>query len=172
MKATTNITKLDLIKFNLSVVPRMRSTYIAILIIATVTFLLTILVSGSPQTAIKLAIYLTTSATSGILGVLFGFAINATSLLLMSSTKNGVLGEHCYTLSPEGLHEKTASNEGPNSWHGIVSVKVIGPCLLIQIASCLFHVIPKRNFDSPEHFESFANLAKAYWQKENNITLK
>ena len=129
MKVTTNIGKLDLIKFNMSVLPRMRSTYITILVIASLTF-----------------------------------------LYIMSSAKNGVLGEHSYTLLPEELIEKTSANESLNKWHGVVSVKLAGSYLLIQVAACLFHVIPKRSFDSSEQFEEFTSQAIAHWQQAHSTT--
>ncbi|MCQ4318631.1 YcxB family protein [Stutzerimonas zhaodongensis] len=168
MKVTTNIGKLDLIKFNLSVLPKMRSTYITILVIASLTFIYITWSKGLPENSRELVIHLVSSAIGGLLGMFFGIVFNMTTILLMSSAKNGVLGEHTYTLLPEGLIETTSANESLNKWHGVVSVKPAGSYLLIQVAACLFHVIPKRSFDSSEQFEEFTSQAIAHWQQAHN----
>lgn len=165
MKVTTNIRKLDLIKFNLSILLRMRSTYITILVIACLTFLFIAWGKGLPNTPSKLTIHLACSAIGGLTGMLLGAAFNMITILLMSSTKNGILGKHTYTLLPEGLHEETIANEGLSKWHGVVSIKPAGSYLLIQIGACLFHIIPERSFDSSVQFEEFVNQAISYWQQ-------
>ena len=170
MKVTTNIKKLDLIKFNLSLLPRMRSTYITILIIACLTFLFIAWNKGLPNTPNKLTIHLVISAIGGLSGMLFGVAFNMIMILLMSSKNNGILGKHTYTLLPEGLHEETIANEGLNKWHGVISIKPAGSYLLIQIAACLFHIIPKKSFDSSEQFEEFTSKAISFWQQAQGST--
>lgn len=168
MKVITNIGKLDLIKFNISVIPKMRSTYITILAIASLTFLYITWKKGLPENSSELVIHLISSAIGGLLGMFFGIAFNTATILLMSSAKNGVLGEHTYTLLPEGINEKTTANETMNKWHGVVCVKPAGSYLLIQVAACLFHVIPKQSFETPEQFEEFKSQAMAYWQQAHN----
>lgn len=170
MKVTTNIKKLDLIKFNLSLLPRMRSTYVTILIIACLTFLFITLNKGLPNSPSKLTIHLASSAIGGISGMLLGVAFNMIMILLMSSKNNGILGKHTYTLLPEGLHEETIANEGLNKWHGVISIKPAGSYLLIQIAACLFHIIPKKSFDSSEQFEEFTSQAISFWQQAQGST--
>ncbi len=170
MKVTANIKKLDLIKFNLSLLPRMRSTYITILIIACLTFLFIAWNKGLPNTPSKLTIHLVSSAIGGLSGMLLGVAFNMIMILLMSAKNNGILGKHTYTLLPEGLHEETIANEGLNKWHGVISINPTGSYLLIQIATCLFHIIPKKSFDSSEQFEEFTSQAISFWQQAQGST--
>jgi hypothetical protein len=54
--------------------------------------------------------------------MLFGVVVSMISILFMPSSENGILGEHEYTLSPEGLYEKTSANEGLGRWPGISNV--------------------------------------------------
>ncbi|MCU1716435.1 YcxB family protein [Pseudomonas sp. 5P_3.1_Bac2] len=168
MKVITHIGKLDLIKFNISITPKMRSTYITITAIALVIFLYATWNKGLPENLRDFLITLISSAIGGVFGMLFGIAFNMATILLMSSEKNGVLGEHTYTLHPEGINEKTAANETLNKWHGVVCVKSVHSYLLIQVAACLFHIIPKRSFDTPEQFEKFTSQAMTYWQQAHN----
>ena len=104
----------------------------------------------------------------GIFGMLFGFLFSMISILLMSSSKNGILGEHEYTLSPEGLHEKTSANEGLSKWEGITKVKVAGAYLLFQISGYLFHIVPARSFESQERFLEYSSKSMEYWQNAHN----
>ncbi|MBC8650697.1 YcxB family protein [Pseudomonas sp. MT4] len=87
------------------------------------------------------------------------------AVLSFSSVKNGILGEHTYTLTPEGLHERTITNEGLTRWGGVASVRYMGSCLLVQIGSCLYHIMPRRSFESSQAFDEFAAQARAYWQQ-------
>jgi hypothetical protein len=165
MKITTYIRKVDLVRLNLSILPRMRSTYITIFVVFCLTFLFIAWNHGLPNTPGKLAIHVLCSVVGGVSGMLFGVIFNIIIILLMSSTKNGVLGEHTFTLLPEGLHEETIANEGLSKWYGVLGIRSVGSYLLVQVAPCLFHIIPKQSFDSIEQFENFKNQAINYWQQ-------
>lgn len=168
MRVTTNINKMDLIRFNLAILPKLRSTYVTILIIALLAFGFICWKNGIPQTTNNWIAALLGSVGGGICGMLFGTVFSMISILLMSSSKNGILGEHEYTLSPEGLHEKTSANEGLSKWPGITKVKVAGPYLLFQISGYLFHIVPARSFESKEMFQEYISSSREYWQNAHN----
>ncbi|WP_407295879.1 YcxB family protein [Stutzerimonas zhaodongensis] len=165
MKVTTDIRKGDLIRLNVSALPRMRSTYITFIILACLTFGVLAWTKGLPEDSHELWIHLASSFIGGLTGLLFGFVFNVIAVLFLSSAKNGVLGEHTYTLTPEGIHESTTNNEGLTRWGGVISVRSMGSCLLVQIGACLYHIMPRRSFESSQAFDKFAAQAKAYWQQ-------
>ena len=164
MKVTTNINRMDLIKFNFLLLPRSKSTYISILILSVLIFLFIFWKNGYPVSPIKLFILLIASVVGGIVGSLFGFVTSVINILFMSTKNNGVLGAHEYNVSIEGLYEKTNANESLNKWEGIMQIKVIGSYLLIQITGYLFHIIPRRDFESNERFEQFINYSEQQWK--------
>lgn len=168
MKVTTNIRKIDLIRFNLAILPKLRSTYITILAIALFAFGFIGWKSGFPQTQNSWIAMFTVSITGGLFGMLFGFAFSMISILFMSSSKNGILGEHEYTLTPEGLHEKTSANEGLSKWSGIVKVRIAGSYLFFQISSYLFHIVPTRSFSSKDSFNEFVSVSMEHWQNAHD----
>ena len=168
MRVTTNIGKIDLIRFNLAVIPRLRSTYVTILVIAIFVFGFVCWKNGFPQTQNSWIAIFAGSLAGGLFGMLFGVVFSILSILLMSSSTNGILGEHEYTLTPEGLHERTSANEGLSKWSGITKVKVAGSYLLFQISGYLFHVVPARSFESKENFKEFVSSSMEHWQNAHN----
>lgn len=165
MQVKTDIQKSDLIRLNVSAVLRMKSTYITFFIFACLTFVFLVWSKGLPESSHKLIVHLSSSVIGGLTGLVFGFLFNVMAVLSLSSVKNGILGEHIYTLTPEGLHESIATNESLTRWSGVVSVRSMGSCLLIQIGSCLYHIMPRRSFESSLAFDEFVAQAKAYWQQ-------
>ena len=168
MKVTTNIRKMDLIRFQLSILPKLPSSYITIVVMALFTLGLICWKSGVPESASSWILAITISLGSGFLGMLFSTVFSINSVLLMSSSKNGTLGEHEYTLTPEGLYEKTSANEGLNRWSGIINVEVLGSNLLFEITGYLFHIVPAKSFKSKAAFNEYVSLSKKYWQNSHN----
>ena len=126
MKVTTNINRADLIRLNLYLIPRLKSTYISILIYTVLVFAFLVWMHGFPSDAKDWCSILFGSIGGGIGAIFVGTVFSLFSILLMSSKKNGILGEHEYELSTEGLFEKTDANEGLSKWSGIAEVKEIG----------------------------------------------
>lgn len=168
MRVTTDISKTDLVRFNLAILPRLRSTYVTILVISVFVFGYICWKNGIPQTQSNWIVITIGSVGGGVFGMLFGVICSIISILLMSSRHNGILGHHEYTLTDEGLHEKTSANEGVSKWAGVTKVKVTGPYLLFQIAGYLFHIVPARSFETKEQFSEFVSLSMEYWQNAHN----
>lgn len=96
-----------------------------------------------------------------LFGIIFSFAF----ILLSSSKTNGIIGVHEYEISEEGLHEKTAANEGLSKWEGIQEVTIAGPYILFRISGYLFHIIPKRSFVSLDAFNDFFKKSTDEWRR-------
>ena len=154
--------------FNLAILPTLRSTYVSILVIAILVFGFICWKNGIPHTLNNWIAALVGSFGGSLFGILFGVVFSTILILLMPSSENGILGEHEYTISPEGLHEKTSANEGLSKWSGITKVKVAGSYLLFQISGYLFHIVPARSFNSKEGFNEFLSSSIEYWQKAHN----
>lgn len=164
MTVATKISKGDLIRFNLAILPRLRSTYVSILVIAALVFGFLCWKNGIPQTQNNWIAIGLGSIVGGLCGMVFGVLCSIISILLMSSTKNSILGYHEYAITEEGLYEKTSTNEGLTKWVGISKVKVTGSHLLFQIAGSLFHIVPVQSFETKEQFNQFVSLSVEYWQ--------
>lgn len=168
MKVTTEIKKTDLILFNLGVFPKLESTYKGMLILSGLIFVILFVIKGFPQTTNDWIVIVTASVGGGIGGILFGLIFSLISILFLSSEKDGTLGKHEYHITTEGLHEKTSANEGINKWEGIMKIRINNSYVLFQISNCLFHVVPKRSFESKESYEQFINFSKQQWELAHN----
>ncbi len=164
MKVNTDIRRRDLIHFNLVLLPRLRSTYVTIAVIAFVVFAFLLWENGSPETVRNWTVMLIASLGGGIGGLIFGTIISMVFILTTSTKSNGILGKHEYEITSEGLLEKTNANEGLSKWSGIREVRKVGSFLLFRISGYLFHVIPSRSFESEKAFLEFLEKAKCEWR--------
>ncbi len=168
MKVITEINRLDLIRFNLVLLPKLKSTYITMAVIATLIFSLVCWQKGIPQTPNNWKAIVIGSIGGGVAGMLFGTVFTMISILFMSTKSNGILGQHEYELTTEGLYERTSANEGLSKWKGISKIRIVSSYVLFQISGYLFHIIPKRSFESEESFNDFVLYAKNQWGKVHN----
>ena len=168
MEVTTNLKKSDLILFNLAIMPKTRSTYTSIFLIAALVFLFIVWENGLPQSSIDWLAITAGSIGGGIAGMLAGIVISFSFILLSSTAKNGILGQHEYKITPEGLHEKTVANEGVSKLEGIQEIQTAGGYLVYRISGYLFHVIPYRSFLSDEARMEFENASMQYWNNAHN----
>ncbi|MFC4249923.1 YcxB family protein [Sinimarinibacterium flocculans] len=162
MKAIVSIKRSDLLLISLYTLPRAHSNYIfmGILGLGIFAFLLFREQCVSVRTVFVAAVASIGGALGGLLG---GFAVSTLMMLITVGDKGGVLGVHEYTLSPEGLREKTDANEGLNRWSGVLSLTKQRHHLLIRISSYMFHIIPRRSFSSAAEFEAFCSQAAELW---------
>ena len=158
MKATTEIARKDLAFLSISLFPRIKANWIflGVLIFAIAIFLG---VTKKPSDLGGCTALAISSVLGGIGGTVIGFVINMVTMLLTVGGKAGILGLHQYELCPEGIRESTEANETLQRWASIASIKVCGNYMLVRISSHLFHVIPKRAFESEEMFMNFYNEA-------------
>ena len=168
MKVHTNLSKLDLLRYNILVFPRIAVTYKSIAILSLLLLLFLCWSNGIPDSSRGWLVLVFSSVFGGMFGVLFGFVYCLVMILLTSKKKDGVLGEHEYSISEDGLYEKTLANEGTSNWNGVQKINVYGNYLLFQIPGNMFHILKRSDFDNTEHFEKFIALSKSYWGKAHN----
>ena len=81
--------------------------------------------------------------------------VNQVCILIYSRESNGVLGNHVYTIREDGLLESTKANETLTKWGGATAVLKSDASLYVQVSPGLFHVVPRRCFESAEAYEKF-----------------
>jgi YcxB-like protein len=172
MEVTTNIQKMDLIKLNLSVALTMKSTYISVLVIAGFVFAFLLWKKGIPSTDKRWMTMIIASVSGGLIGTIASMLFNMFCILTMLSKNAGVLGEHHYQVLADGLHEKTSANEGLSRWQGIAEIRATNSYLFYRITGYLYHIIPKRSFNSQKDFDQFYLKSKQYWEEGHNQSLQ
>jgi hypothetical protein len=110
---------------------------------------------GIPASVQELAVVLLTATIFVVGAVVAIFVINQVCVLIYSRESNGVLGNHVYTLREDGLLESTKANESLTKWGGATAVVKSSDCLYVQVSPGLFHVMPRRCFESADAYEKF-----------------
>jgi hypothetical protein len=154
MNITTEITRKDIVAVNMYVFPRLKANWVflGVMVIAIAIYLAIIKKPYDFGGYLALAV---SSVMSGFIAMIVSLVINIITMLLTVGSKSGVLGEHQYQLTAEGIRESTEVNESLQHWSAIVSINIYGSYMLIRISSHLFHIIPKRAFQSEEMFMAF-----------------
>lgn len=155
MHVDVNVTRSDLIWLNLSQCFRLRSNiYLFLTILILVTVFVWLSAKPDPDgidwIALAIASGITTLVTCGIL-----VAVSIFVVLLNSTGRAGVLGKHSYTIEDAGLREATVANDSLHFWPAIAKVENRSRAILVQINAYLFHVLPRREFQSDDQFEAF-----------------
>jgi hypothetical protein len=172
MRVITDITRKDLVKFNLRFIASSRSTYKLFLFVVIGVFGYLCWSKGFPDSNLDWKATLIGSIAGGVIAVVFNFVTCIISILMMSKKSNGILGKHEYELTQEGLIEKTIANESINKWEGIESIKVAGSNILIQISGYLYHIFPLRFFNSQDDFDAFKKQADSLFDQAHNKPFK
>ena len=168
MKVRTNISRVDLVKFNLSVIPRMRSTYTTALVFAVLVAMYFLWRDGQPITRHEWIDLFIVSISGGVGAIIGGSIFSIVGIVLTADSKNGTLGEHFYELLDDGLFEKTEANESLSKWSGILEISENSQYLLIRISSYLFHIIPKSSFSTESEYLLFRDNAKRLFENAHN----
>lgn len=150
-----NIRRRDLARVSLVMLPRLWSTRISWLTIAVLITGFLIYKQGIPATFPMVATLLLASFAGATGGIAAGFVFSLLQMAVLTRASNGVLGEHTFMLCDDGLHESTAVNESMVKWSGITAVDRTPSYIYIQVAPGLFHVLPRRDFESAAAYDEF-----------------
>jgi len=150
-----DITRWDLVTLNLAITPRLRSTWLAWGFVAACAGGIEIAADGYPTTArawfgMVTAMLLVATVFSTVM-----FGITLCAILFMSGTANGVIGEHIYVFTDHGLREQTSANDTLIRWNGVRDVRRTSRFILIGVSPALYHVLPRRCFESAAKYDEF-----------------
>ena len=168
MNVTTNITRTDLIRMNLFLVPRVRTNWIVLIIlflICLVSLLFHVAQTETepPEIMLLTAISAGVSLTFMLLALIICIAIS----IILASPKTG-LGEHKYKITPEGLQEDTIINSELSKWPSFDAVYKSNDLIILKKHWAALHLFPKRSFTSTEHFLDFFRTLQEKIQTTNS----
>ena len=161
MKITTNIRRSDLLNMNFWVMFNIKYSLKSLVIVGLIVFSFLAL-TEQPKNYEHFAI---TSIIVSLIILVFSFILSSVSVLLLSNSKAGVLGEHTYEITEKGIFEITPANETLIKWNGIASFHKHKKFIFIKINGYLYHIIPKRCFTNEDDYEIFWNEANHLFKK-------
>lgn len=155
-----DITRGDLVRFTIRMIPRVRSNWIGWLFVAAGIVAYVVLRSGWPSSSRQWVVLSLAAVVGASAMILVGLLLSLLAILFRSNMYNGILGQHEFTFDDRGLIERTPANETLIKWHGAASVERTSDYIHIFIAPCIAHLIPRRSFATTEHYEEFWNHAQ------------
>jgi YcxB-like protein len=164
MKTVVDIRRTDLLKFQIYMLPRIKANWIFFFVIVGTVFVWALYDLPGPVTARKVLIAALTALAAAIGGTLAGVLCSIVLILMSSSLKVGVLGEHRFEIRPEGFFEETRANEQLNRWAGITAVGRTNSFIYVRINWYLFHLIPRRSFSEDSEYEQFFQDLQSKWR--------
>ena len=163
MHVTTDISRLDLIRFNLYFLPRLKGNWVVFGVLALCIFVYA-LFDKRPSDGAGFFVAAVVSAIGALGGFVVGTLISLVTLLVGAGSKQGVLGQHHYQLTADGLHERTAVNEGLLKWAGVEAVGKARSFIYIRTTGHLFHIFPRKAFADKPAYDAFWLSAHGHWQ--------
>lgn len=91
---------------------------------------------------------------------LIHFSVLSLNALFKSYKNSGVICEHTFNVTDDGLFEKTEYNETLHSWSGIDRVYIRGKYVIILLHSNQCHILPFRDFSSRGDIKKFKGLVE------------
>lgn len=155
-----DITRGDLVRFTIRMVPRVRSNWITWLVVAAGIVFYVVLRNGWPTNSRQWAVLSVAAIVGASAAILVGLLLSLLTILFRSNVHNGILGRHEFTFNDQGLVEHTSANETLIKWGGVASVERTSDYIHIFVAPCIAHLIPRRSFATLEHYEEFWNHAQ------------
>ena len=155
MKVELTVTRSDLAWLNISQLFRVKSNLrVFVIILLLVTFFTW---RGATKEASDIDWVTVAVSSAGVSIAAFSafFLVSLVFVLVSSTAKSGVIGNHIYTIEDSGLRELTEANDSLNFWPSIQSIEKTSKAIIIQINAYLFHVLPRRGFDSDAHYDAF-----------------
>lgn len=155
MRVEVDVTRGDIVRFNLSKLFALKSNLITLAI----SCLLAIAVSfAGAWTDDGEFVWQAFLIVAGIGGIAIFLAIFVCSLVFVpinSTTAAGLLGKHTVSIEDAGLRERTHANDTLDYRHALEAAHKSRSMIQVQITRWLFHVLPRRDFASDEEYEAF-----------------
>jgi hypothetical protein len=153
---TVDVTRTDLTYFQIRLLlvhPLNRFVFIAVFLFCSGLTLM-----GSSQVG---GLEIVSAILTGLVSVAGAFAFCIVLVTgwvwLAPRSHRGSLGERTFTLTTDGLHEKSASGDWTVNWGGATSLFRSGRLIYVGINASLYHLIPRRYFSDASADQSFWN---------------
>lgn len=168
MEIVAEITRWDLVRFNLYFLPRIRSNLIFYGIVVLLLFVIFV-TSTPPERSLNWPMAVLVSLSGGVMALAVCFVVSLIWIFLGLRQNSGCLGEHYFKLTERGFHESTEFNETLHKWAGIQSVSKSNRFIFVRISNFLFHIIPRRAFGTEAEFEEFWTKLNLNWKQAEKI---
>ena len=161
MTATYTITRADLVRLSLYLLPRQKANWVLVGL-AAVAFIGWQAWTRQPTSISHALLLVVAGVFVGLCGVAGAFVASLASALLRADARSGALGPHVVTLADGGITSESNAGVGVLKWAAIRSVSKDQRYIYFKLTPQMFLLVPKRAFGSSEQFEVF-------WQRAQQV---
>ena len=158
----TYLTKNDITKAVFVRLTRQSALFKAWLIWTVAVWALLAFVRGVPTSQIDLLVLTISAAGGALFSVSISLAFTLLRVRRAIKTGDGILGDHDYEITEQGLRERTSVNETLANWSGIKGVEKAKHFVFIELVSGSFHIIPRNSFTSIDDENCFVSAIQNY----------
>lgn len=160
MRVETNISRLDLLRFNLTILPRLRLYYILVLFLFGVAFIFSFGEAGVPVGAHEWVVRAAMSVTAALAGFGIMYVLVLFLQLVSARTSRGVIGPHEYILSDDGFRDRTPQTDSFMKWSFILGLITTQSYALVRVSNACFYIIPRRSFPDHDQYQEFIDTIR------------
>lgn len=158
----TCLTKNDITKAVFVRLTRPSTLFKAWLIWTAAVWALLTFVRGFPNSQTDLLVLTISAAGGALFSVFISLAFALLRVRRSIKTGDGILGDHDYEITEQGLSERTSVNETLANWSGIKGVKMAKNFVFIELVNGSFHIIPRSAFASIDDENCFVSTIQNY----------
>jgi YcxB-like protein len=160
MQVLTTVTRGDVIRLNLAMAFRLQTCLRLFLFFLFVSALLLWLVVLERGTDVNLLAFVAAATAMSLAWCLVWLLICIGCILVNTTAKSGMLGEHRITIEERGLREVTVANDSLHFWPAIRRIEKSGRAMYIEISPWQYFILPQRDFASSDEYDRFYELAQ------------
>ncbi len=155
MEVTVTIKRLDLIRMNFLLAPKLKANWITLAMLWVVSLTTYFFLRGMPS---YFDAFIFVAIFTIFMTVLFFplFLLFCVMLQAFFANERSGLGIHLYRVQTEGLYEESPVNITLFKWRGIERVWRFKNYTFVQVSLTTFHILPKRDFESEQAFDAFS----------------
>jgi len=163
MKIAAYLSRKDILRMNLYLLPRMRANWIFLAVIWILFVATEIYQIGIPKN-VSLALLCLLCSIVGAILVTSGLLLLGILMTILHPLTSDVIGNHEYEITEQGFLERDKSAETLSFWPGIKAIILAGPYIYVRMNALMFAIIPRHSFATEHEFENYYQTLIQHWR--------
>ena len=164
MKVDVTVGRLDLVRFNISTLFKIRANWVMFLLAWAFVFVIVVANTEGDFLGLNIGYLILTTLLMSVCWFIVFYMLLMLWTIIVIGRKSGWIGPKTFSIEDAGLRESTESGETLQKWSSIKNIMISGRMMLIQRNQIEFFLIPEKGFDDQSQFEPFSALVMERWK--------
>jgi hypothetical protein len=156
--------RLDLLRFNLATLFRIRANLIMFLMLWALIVVIVLKEFDWSVSDMNIPLALALTFVGALAAFLFLFGFMLIFMLLTVTKKSGWIGNRSFSIEDRGIREVTQANDSIHMWESILDVREAAKMLMVRVNQFNFFLLPRHGFGDPDQFEPFCAEVMKRWR--------